>query len=253
VKVANAHKRLLSVWGRVDAAHNQLILKNVAGTRVLDVGCGYGALTHFLQQRGFDVVGVERDRKSVSAAHELFPDANVRLADADNLDFPDRHFDTVILKDTLHHVFEQDDTGGLLDEILRMLKVGGSLIVFDPNPQPLIRLCRKLVFHVDPECTPNDVLGLLEGKGFRIKSIEYSELLALPLSGGYVGPQLFPNWPFLVKGLLLANDLLGRMIGAVGLGRFLLWRYNIHAVKTSQPPVPGAAGGRLSTRCSGRK
>lgn len=134
MRIKDPQKRLLSVWGHVDDVHNRLIRKNVVGPRVLDVGCGYGALTDYMRREGFEAVGVDEDRQSVAAGGEMFSQANLILADAGKLDFPDGHFDTVVLKDALHHILKADDPSCVLDEIFRILRAGGSLVRSTPTP-----------------------------------------------------------------------------------------------------------------------
>jgi len=62
--------------------------------------------------------------------------------------------------------------------------------------------------------------------GFEVRHVEYSELFAFPASGGYVGPVLAPARPRWVGSALLGLDAgMLAAIGAVGLARFVAWRY----------------------------
>lgn len=38
------------------------VLRNLKARRILDLGCGNGAVSHYLQSRGFSVVGCDADR-----------------------------------------------------------------------------------------------------------------------------------------------------------------------------------------------
>lgn len=64
------------------------------GMRVLDVGCGDGALIEELRSEGVDAVGVEIDPLLVRTA--LARGLDVRLGRAEALPFPDAHFDAVV-------------------------------------------------------------------------------------------------------------------------------------------------------------
>jgi SAM-dependent methyltransferase len=68
----------------------------------------------------------------VAAFRRQHPDlANaIREGDAQELPFPDGHFDTVLVNEVLEHVPDQDKA---LLEIHRVLRPGGYLVVFSPN------------------------------------------------------------------------------------------------------------------------
>jgi SAM-dependent methyltransferase len=69
------------------------------GERVLDLGCGDGALTAKLVEAGCEVVGVDASAPQVEAARSLGLDAHVR--DGEALDF-DGGFDAVFSNAALH-------------------------------------------------------------------------------------------------------------------------------------------------------
>ena len=73
----------------------RLAMKHVSG-RVLDVGCGAGRVALHLQNLGFDVVGIDLAKGAIEACTKLGL-KNARVMSADELDFPDSTFDTVIL------------------------------------------------------------------------------------------------------------------------------------------------------------
>ncbi|HEX7249292.1 MAG TPA: methionine biosynthesis protein MetW [Burkholderiales bacterium] len=98
------------------------------GARVLDLGCGDGALLrHLWQAREAPGYGVEIDDRSVVAC--VANDVNVIQADLESglSLFADRSFDCVILSQTLQAMRHQE-------AILReMLRVGREAIVSFPN------------------------------------------------------------------------------------------------------------------------
>jgi SAM-dependent methyltransferase len=75
------------------------------GERILDVGCGDGALTRKIVQRGADVVGVDNSPELVAAAQAI--GLEVCLMDAADMAF-DREFDAAFSNAALHWMLDRD-------------------------------------------------------------------------------------------------------------------------------------------------
>jgi SAM-dependent methyltransferase len=97
-----------------------------AGQRVLDVGCGPGALTTELVGRlGPDnVCAVDPSEPFVAAAKERHPGVDVRLASAEELPFGDGGFDAALAQLVVH--FMSDPVAGLR-EMARVTREDGIL------------------------------------------------------------------------------------------------------------------------------
>jgi ubiquinone/menaquinone biosynthesis C-methylase UbiE len=80
------------------------LAKVVAGQRVLDVGCGPGALTAELVKRlGAEAVSaVDPSESFVAALRDRLPAVDVQRASAEALPFPDRTFDTALAQLVVH-------------------------------------------------------------------------------------------------------------------------------------------------------
>ena len=106
---------------------------DVAGRRILDVGCGSGPTSAALRDRGATVAGFDSSTKMVELARKrLGPDADLRIANLGHpLPYPDGAFDDVIAALVLHYL--QDWTAPLA-ELRRILKPGGRLIVAVDHP-----------------------------------------------------------------------------------------------------------------------
>jgi len=231
MKIIDSHQRLRTLWGWIDRQHNEQIAQCIPqGSRVLDVGCGYGSLVNYLTERDHDTEGIDLDPEAIAIALQLFPLINVNLVDAEHLDaYPDASFDCVVLRDSFHHLLWEHDSGRIFQNIRRILKTGGKLIVWDPNPMWILRLARKIVHHVDPQAPIETARLVLDREKFVIESLSYYETIGLPLSGGYVGLRLVPNVQVLNKSIAALNAVLSNRAVMLGLGPYICWRYRLVA------------------------
>ncbi len=95
-----------------------------AGQRVLDVGCGPGALTTELVERlgSAAVSAVDPSEPFVAAARERHPGVDVQRASAEQLPFEDKAFDAALAQLVVH--FLTDPVAGLR-EMARVTREGG--------------------------------------------------------------------------------------------------------------------------------
>jgi ubiquinone/menaquinone biosynthesis C-methylase UbiE len=100
---------------------------NVAGRRILDAGCGSGALFAALRDRGASVTGIDKSSGMLKMARRrLGDDADLQVAELGRpLPFPDGTFDDVTASLVLHYL---EDWGPALAELRRVLRPGGRLI-----------------------------------------------------------------------------------------------------------------------------
>jgi SAM-dependent methyltransferase len=121
----------------------------VEGRRVLDVGSGtgYGA-AHLRQAGAAEVVGVDRDRRSVAYAslHYTLPGLRFLVADAQELPPDLGLFGVIVSSNVFEHL---DDPARALAQMRRHLKPGGPFVLVVP---PIVDEAsrdanRRIVFH----------------------------------------------------------------------------------------------------------
>jgi SAM-dependent methyltransferase len=134
------------------------------GSRVLDVGCGPGAITAELARRfpGAEITGVDISDARLAAARKHcagLTNADVRLGDAADLPFPAKSFDLVYCRFLLEYLAAPQD---VVREIVRVCRPGGRVLLQDLDGQ--------LLWHhpIDPALHENleRVLRMLARTGF---------------------------------------------------------------------------------------
>src|ERR1051326_2299353 len=104
----------------------------VAGKSVLDVASGEGYGAALLASAAESVTGVDIDAGSVEHARHLYYKPNLKfvVGSCDRIPLPDHSFDIVTSFETIEHHDKHEE---MLDEIKRVLKPVGMLIISSPN------------------------------------------------------------------------------------------------------------------------
>jgi ubiquinone/menaquinone biosynthesis C-methylase UbiE len=107
------------------------------GHRVLDLGCGRGALTFLVKeaQPGAIVTGLDVDEKSVIWARRQAAREGLDIAfdvyDGGRMPYDDGLFDRVVGSLVVHHL---EDKVGTFREVRRVLAEGGRVMIADYGP-----------------------------------------------------------------------------------------------------------------------
>ncbi len=116
---------------KVDRQRLELLARHVAaGEQVLQIDCGPGWLPEMLMQRGAQVMATDLSGVAVQKARARGVDARQFDVDGGVLPFADGQFDVVLSDSQLEH---RIDTDHALDEMARVLRPGGRLILLLPN------------------------------------------------------------------------------------------------------------------------
>lgn len=121
---AESYDRYMGRYSRQLSPQMGDLARVSAGQRVLDVGCGPGALTTELVARlgEASVSAVDPSEPFVAAARERHPGVDVHRASAEHLPFEDGAFDAAIAQLVVHHM--NDPVAGLTD-MRRVTRPGG--------------------------------------------------------------------------------------------------------------------------------
>ncbi|MDP2641537.1 MAG: class I SAM-dependent methyltransferase [Candidatus Yanofskybacteria bacterium] len=114
------HKKFLERWG------------DKKGKTILDVGCGAGEFLAALQARGWNVWGVDFDRRAIQAAKRHFRLDQVFAMELGKFfkDVETPQFDVITCFEVIEHV---DDPRKLMENIQNKLHPGGKVILSTPS------------------------------------------------------------------------------------------------------------------------
>lgn len=117
------------------------------GKKLLDVGCGNGSFLSIMQNLGWEVKGVEPDKKAadfvqkklgIKVINQNFEEAKIQK----------KHFDAIVMRHVIEHT---EDPINFLKKGWEILKPGGKLVVVTPNIESLGHLIFKNNWlHLDP-------------------------------------------------------------------------------------------------------
>jgi SAM-dependent methyltransferase len=122
-------------------------LGSLAGLRILELGCGEGALLKTLIHYGADIGklgAVDIDRERVGRARASLPCVRLAVGDIASLPYRDAAFDLAFAFTVLTSVLDGRVRRRGAEEALRVLRPGGLLVVYDFWVNPVNRRVRPL-------------------------------------------------------------------------------------------------------------
>lgn len=168
--------RLLTL-GRLNEAYDRLASHIKRGQRVLDLGCGTGALTLRAAQRGAKVRGIDVNPQMLDIAQRKASEANltgnIELCEMGVAELGNEASESydVVMSGLCFSELTEDELTFALREIKRVLKPGGLLLVADearPGNLPmrmlvwLFRFPLKIITYVFTQTTTRAVKSLPE-------------------------------------------------------------------------------------------
>lgn len=130
------------------------LLRTAGGKRVLDVGCGTGRHVVALAKEGFEVWGIDVAETATKEAglwlRQEGLSADVRAGDFyKKLPYQAGFFDGVISTKAIHHA-RTSEIKGAIEEIGRVVRPGGILMVEVPAKDPERATARKKQNEIEP-------------------------------------------------------------------------------------------------------
>jgi SAM-dependent methyltransferase len=219
-------KRLRGFYGAVAFDQNHSILQLVNGVTVLELGCGYGTFVEEARKRGKRAFGLDIDFETLEIGKRTYSFLQGRLIQGDigHLPFKAKSFHAVVLRESLHHVTWEE----IFSEILRVCQM--EVIIFEPNPNWFLRLARRIISHKDQEVPVKPLLRLLKEHGVGVQECHFRDLIAFPLSGGFVGWEFVPPIKILFPLLLRIDRLFRGFFHLIKIDGATCWRYLVKGI-----------------------
>ena len=122
--------------------------EDLAGLRLLDAGCGTGALSVEAARRGADVVGIDVAPTLIALAEERAPRdlaGSIRFVAGDMLDAEAGAFDAVVAMDSLIHYRPDDMSAAIAGLRSRVREGAGGCVLFTFAPRtPALTLMKNV-------------------------------------------------------------------------------------------------------------
>jgi 2-polyprenyl-3-methyl-5-hydroxy-6-metoxy-1,4-benzoquinol methylase len=125
-----------------DLRRKQLTLEMIEGERILEIGSAEGWMTEGLVSKAETVVSCDIAMNYLKRAQENGMDAKFFRVDSHCLPFVDKYFDCVVMTEVLEHLYSPYRA---LEEIHRVLKPGGHLVISVPNVLSLSNIARHIL------------------------------------------------------------------------------------------------------------
>ena len=180
-KQAPKYDRQISFFERVLFGDGRAWVCSRARGRVLELACGTARNLAFYGG-DIELTGIELSPQMLEIgrqrAQELGHPADLRLGDAQSLEFPDESFDTVTCTLGFCTI---PDTRAAAAEAFRVLRPGGQLLLMEHvrSPAPIVRsgqrLLEPLAVRFEADHLLREPLDYLPGVGFEIDEVHRSK------------------------------------------------------------------------------
>jgi len=115
------------IRGRTKLAYDWLPAET---DNLLDAGCAWGYATCHFSSKSRRTWGIDIDGGYIAIARSRYPNIEFVEGPLEDTPFETDFFDVIVMNDVLEHV---DDETGTLNEVFRILRPGGTLIITVPH------------------------------------------------------------------------------------------------------------------------
>lgn len=164
---------------KIADVHGMVIRDEIQAPRqILDFGAGVGGSVPYFQKYFGDaeLTCLDVSRRSIEIGQNRFGDyANFVHYDGHSVPLPDCTIDLVFLACVLHHIKEVEHVA-VLAELHRLLRPGGSIIIYEHNPLNFLTVRAVNQCEFDRNAVlirAKDMLATVSAAGFAVRSCRY--------------------------------------------------------------------------------
>jgi 2-polyprenyl-3-methyl-5-hydroxy-6-metoxy-1,4-benzoquinol methylase len=136
------HKSLFEAYAWDEWFGSILTAQAMDGKRILELGCGPGHLSNWLQKKGHEVIAADLSEVAIGIAKSRYPDIPFLVLDAQDTGFQGSCFQLVLGIETIEHLPYPSKH---LQEVYRILDRDGTYILKTPNKWLDWFFCRILL------------------------------------------------------------------------------------------------------------
>jgi ubiquinone/menaquinone biosynthesis C-methylase UbiE len=125
------HREIASVLADLLAGAG---IRSLNDRRTLEIGCGEGRVLDKLIALGANprlIAGIDLLEERIEAARRRLPEADLRVADARSLPYPDESFHVVVAFTVFSSILDLEIARQVAGEMCRVLKPGGVVVHYD--------------------------------------------------------------------------------------------------------------------------
>ncbi len=127
------NKLIKEDFGNIDIYLFDQLLKEryLIKDKILDAGCGKGRNMYWFYHHKFNIYDVDKDSESIESIKRIYPKLkdNFIISELDTIPFKDNFFNHIISNAVLHFAKSIDYFEIMFAELVRVLKVDGSLFI----------------------------------------------------------------------------------------------------------------------------
>tara|TARA_B100001540_G_scaffold247448_1_gene222857 strand:- start:811 stop:1641 length:831 start_codon:yes stop_codon:yes gene_type:complete len=143
--------------------------KYISGNTILEIGVGAGQSIYWFEKKGFDVTGIEPDKRNVSMINKILKKGKVIESSVEDFS-SEKNFDVIWMSHVLEHLIEPDQ---FLKNIKMNMKENGIFFIEVPNCEHKPTLKSSIeenphLFHF----TKNALIRMVENIGYKVISCD---------------------------------------------------------------------------------
>ena len=113
---------------------------------VLDIACGTGALLAMAQEKGLECYGIDTTQGMIEVARKKVSQGSFIIASFHHIPFADASFDNVIETNAVSGI--AIDVERVVQEMIRVCKPGGEILIGDYCCPPVTKLLTQLMIRI---------------------------------------------------------------------------------------------------------